>query len=81
MDELELVVQVQRVAESESALATARKEVARSLRRRREDRGLSLRQVAPKVRLTAPTISQIERGEMWRTKTVLRLAKFYDSAA
>lgn len=73
------VVQVSRVAELEEQLDVARKEAAKTIRRLREDRELSLRDVAPKVKLTPTSLLKIERGESWRTKTVERIARFYES--
>lgn len=73
------VVQVTRVAELEERLEVARQETAKTLRRLREDHELSLRDVAPKVKLTPTSLLKIERGESWRTKTVERLARYYES--
>lgn len=75
------LVQIERVEALERELAETRRAVARSLRYTRETASLSLRDVAPKVRLTPAALSNIERGESWKTKTIRRVAKFYDSAA
>lgn len=79
MVETSPVVQVSRVAELEQQLVVARKEAAKVIRREREDRELSLRDVAPKVKLTPMSLLKIERGETWRTETVKRIARYYES--
>lgn len=75
------VIQIDRALVLEKELQTERKRVAAALRRRREELGLSLREVSPKVRLSAASLSYIERGEQWHAPTIRRLARFYETAA
>jgi ribosome-binding protein aMBF1 (putative translation factor) len=59
-----------------------RKAVGRAIRRARERRGLSERELAPKARLSAQAIRYIERGMVDpRTSTLVRLAMALDVAA
>lgn len=76
-----LVAQVDGIAARESDLAVQKQQLSRALWLAREIAGLSLRDVAPRVRLTAAGLSYIERGKRWSTKTVRRVARFYDSLA
>jgi ribosome-binding protein aMBF1 (putative translation factor) len=80
MNATEPAVQIDQIEAMERDLVTARRAVARTLRFKRETVGLSLRDVAPKLRLSAAALSNIERGKSWRTRTIRRLAKFYDAA-
>lgn len=61
----------------ESELADKRRATGQELRAIREGAGLSLREVAPKTKVTAATLSLIETGKIWNTKTVTRVAKVY----
>jgi len=70
-------VQIEDVERLERDLAAARRDIARQLREQRAASGLSLRDVAPKVRLSAGALSQTERGQTWETKTVRRILRFY----
>jgi predicted transcriptional regulator len=81
MSEPSVIVQIDRIEELERDLERARRLAARSLLAIRSTSGLSLRDVARVVRLTAPAINKIERGMQWRTKTVRRIAQFYSKLA
>jgi transcriptional regulator with XRE-family HTH domain len=61
-------------------MPAAKQRAAAALREAREARGLSLRQVCPHVNLSAGALSEIERGMMWETSTVRRVAAFYAPA-
>ena len=74
----EPAVQIEQIAAMERELENARRAVARTLRFKRETAGLSLRDVAPRLRLSAAALSNIERGQSWRTRTIRRLALFYE---
>jgi ribosome-binding protein aMBF1 (putative translation factor) len=74
-----LVAQVDKVGALEAELADLQVAVGRRLRVTREDAELSLRDVAQKVRLSTATLSNIERGASWKTRTVRRVAVFYES--
>lgn len=78
MTDVGTLVQIERVEALEKELADTRRSVARSLRVTRETSELSLRDVAPKVRLTAAALSMIERGQTWKTKTIRRVAQVYE---
>ena len=73
------VVHIERVEALEKEVSGLVPVIGQLLRIARESAGLSLRDVAPKVRLTAQGISDIERGKSWRTKTVRRYAQFLES--
>lgn len=79
MPDTGLVAQVDRIDRMEEDTKKAQVQMARVLYLTRELAGLSLRDVAPKVGMTAAQISNIERGKSWKTKTVRRIARFYDS--
>jgi ribosome-binding protein aMBF1 (putative translation factor) len=72
-----IMTNVDRVRYLEAELREAKLTTARALREAREAAGLSLRDVSPRVRLSAPTLSLVERGIVWNTKTVTRVAKVY----
>lgn len=78
MTDVGTLVQIERVEQLEKELADTRRAVARSLRFSRETAAVSLREVAPKVRLTAAALSMIERGQTWKTKTIRRVAAVYE---
>jgi transcriptional regulator with XRE-family HTH domain len=65
----------------EAQLVEKRKEVAKNLRASREALRLSLREVGYRVKLTPGALLNIEQGKSWRTKTVAKLARFYERAA
>lgn len=71
-------VQIGDVERMERELADARQAVAARLRELREASGLSLREVAPRVRLSAAAVNMTERGQTWETETVKRLLLFYE---
>jgi hypothetical protein len=81
MSETPVLVQIDRIEAMERDLSRARLAVARSLLAIRTTAGLSLRDVARVVKLTAPAVNKIERGIQWRTKTVRRIAQFYAKLA
>jgi ribosome-binding protein aMBF1 (putative translation factor) len=70
-------VQIARVSRLERQLAEARQRAGRALRQTREARGLSLRDVAPHVNLSAGALSEMERAETWATPTAERVLRFY----
>lgn len=74
-------VQIARVTRLEQQLAESRQRAGRALRDLRESRGLSLRDVAPHVALSAGALSQMERAETWSTATATRVLRFYESDA
>lgn len=78
MTATEPAVQIDQIEAMECDLVSARRAVARTLRFKRETAGLSLRDVAPKLRISAAALSNIERGKSWRTRTIRRLASFYE---
>ena len=65
----------------ERGVVARRDVVAASLREFRVELGISLRDVAPSVGMTAQTINNIERGRTWTTKRVRRLAVYYSKLA
>lgn len=69
---------INEVRQMEVELERKRKVIAASLTAERMKRGLSLRHVAQRVRLTATSLFHIERGDQWRTDTVARVVKFYE---
>jgi DNA-binding XRE family transcriptional regulator len=73
----EVLVQLDAIDAMELSLVAARNSVARSLRTLRLEAGLSLRDVAPSLGVTAQTVNNIERGKTWTAKTVRRLAVYY----
>ena len=62
----------------ERELEEERRRIAFALRSKREGSGTSLRELAVKAGVSAPSLSNIERGEQWETKTIVRLARIYD---
>ena len=78
MHVLDATVEIEAIRGLERELAEARGRIARAVREQRERAGLSLRQVAPKVRMSATNLSLIERGRVWETKTVARVLRFYE---
>lgn len=74
-------VQIARVARLEQQLADARQRAGAALRAERESRGLSLRDVAPHVHLSAGAISELERAETWSTPTAVRVLQHYRPTA
>jgi DNA-binding XRE family transcriptional regulator len=62
----------------EAQLAETKKEVARELRVTRESLGLSRAKAAYKVGLTQGALLNIEQNKSWKTKTIARIARFYD---
>ena len=74
----EVLVQLDAIEAMERGIVGARQSVARSLRTIRVDAGLSLRDVAPHVHCTAATLSNIERGTTFRSKTVRQIAIWYN---
>jgi ribosome-binding protein aMBF1 (putative translation factor) len=71
-------VQLEPALRLERELGEERRRVAFALRSKRHASGLSLRQLAAKAHISAPALSNIERGAQWETKTIVRLAKLYD---
>lgn len=69
---------IEGVRQLEAELERERKVIAADLAAERAKRGMSLRHVAQRVRLTAPSLLEIERGSSWRTDTVARVVKFYE---
>lgn len=69
---------VETVRKLEAELAEKRKEASKLLRSTRESLRLSLREVGQSVRLTQGALLNIEQGKSWRTKTVARIARFYE---
>jgi DNA-binding XRE family transcriptional regulator len=55
-----------------------RKGIARALRQLREERKLSLRDVAPHLHITAATLSNLERGATWKAPTLWRALRYYE---
>jgi DNA-binding XRE family transcriptional regulator len=76
-----MVDAVEVVRQMESELDVKRKEVAKALRTERLNRNLTLEHIAKRVRLTRASVHNIEKGKSWKTKTVLRVARFFDKAA
>lgn len=76
-----LKIQTDRAEALERELGAERKRVAAALRETREKLGLSLRDVAPRARLSGASLSYIERGEQWHTPTIKRLARLYERSA
>lgn len=75
------MVTIGEVRQLEAELGRKRKIVADTLAAERQQRSLSLRYVAKRVRLTAASLLHIERGDSWRTDTVARVVKFYERSA
>lgn len=69
---------IEDVRQLEAELQRTRKTIAADLAAERARRKMSLRFVAQRVRLTAPSLLEIERGGSWRTDTVARVLKFYE---
>ena len=74
-----LIVQIERVERLEEEATHLKRAIGLALRSERETAGLSLRDVGPRVGLTAAGISLIELGKAKRTTTLRRLVEFYDS--
>ncbi len=72
---------VEAVRYLEVELTERKKEVSRALRIERVMRKLTLKQVGKKVRLSGVAVHNIEKAKSWKTKTVTKLAKYYDSLA
>lgn len=72
------MVTIGEVRQLEAELERKRRTVAADLAALRAKRELSLRYVAQRVRLTAPALLRIERGDSWRTDTVARVVRFYE---
>ena len=79
MADSEALVQIDAVEALEQALTGLRRSVASTMRRERESKSLSLRDVAVKVNLAPAAVSNIERAKSWRTETARRIAQFYAS--
>jgi ribosome-binding protein aMBF1 (putative translation factor) len=79
MADSEALVQINAVEAVEALLVAVRRTAAIAMLREREDKGLSLRDVAAKVRLAPAAVSNIERGKSWKTETARRIAQFYAS--
>jgi ribosome-binding protein aMBF1 (putative translation factor) len=79
MADSEALVQIDAVEALEQALIGLRRSVASTMRREREAKSLSLRDVAVKVNLAPAAVSNIERAKSWRTETARRIAQFYAS--
>ena len=77
----EVLVQLDVMEATERGLVKERKTIALSLRALRVVAGLSLREVAPTIGVTAQTVHNIERGRTWTTKTARALARFYKQSA
>ena len=72
---------IEDVRQLEAELERKRKTIAADIAAERKKRSLSLRHVAQRVRLTASSLLEIERGDSWRTDTVARVVKFYEREA
>ena len=81
MSPSEILVQLDVIDAMERGIVSSRESVARSLRELRLEAGISLRDVAPSVGMTAQTIHNLERGRTWTTKRVRRLAVYYSKLA
>jgi ribosome-binding protein aMBF1 (putative translation factor) len=79
--ETPVLVQIERIEKMEADISREREVMARTLLEARTKAGLSLRDVAPVVKLTAAALNNIERGRAWRTVTVKRIARFYSKLA
>jgi ribosome-binding protein aMBF1 (putative translation factor) len=77
MADSEALVQIEAVAALEGVLFDLKRTAASAMRREREAKSLSLRDVAVKVNLAPAAVSNIERGKSWRTETARRIAQFY----
>jgi DNA-binding XRE family transcriptional regulator len=72
---------IERVRNLESELAATRKGVAKMLKAKRSELGLTIRQVSNRTRLAPTTIHNIETNKSWNTPTVAKVARFYVRAA
>ena len=69
---------IETVRNLEAELETKRREAGRVLRSARRRLKLTMRDVAPKVKMSAATIHNVEKCKVWKTKTAQRLARFYE---
>lgn len=65
----------------EAELMAKRREVGRALRERRNALNLTLIQVGNRTRLSPSALHNIERNKSWNTKTVAKVARFYERAS
>jgi ribosome-binding protein aMBF1 (putative translation factor) len=79
MPQSDALVQIDAVEALEQALVGLRLSAASAMRRERESKSLSLRDVAAEVNLAPAAVSNIERGKSWKTETARRIAQFYTS--
>jgi ribosome-binding protein aMBF1 (putative translation factor) len=78
---MEPAVQVENVARIERELDEARRAAGRALRETREAKGISLRAAAKGIRLSPGSLSELERGRSWMTRTAQRAARFLERVA
>jgi ribosome-binding protein aMBF1 (putative translation factor) len=81
MSPAETLVQIDQIESVERLLAGLQQSAAQALQRDREHAGLSLREVAPHIGMTAATLHNLERGKHWRSAFARRVAEFYASRA
>jgi ribosome-binding protein aMBF1 (putative translation factor) len=71
------LVQIEQIEQLEGLLRGLRRSTAMTMLTEREALGLSLREVAEHVGLTAVAINNMERGKSWRTSSARRVAELY----
>lgn len=81
MPDVSPAVHVAEVRRIERELTQARRRASQSIREKRDELKLSLRQVARRVKISAPALSQLERAESWESRTAERVARFLDRAS
>lgn len=73
-------VQVEAVIRLERELCEARKQAAKALRQTREEKHIPLRAAAKGIRLSPGSLSKMERGHTWESKTALRAVRYLERA-
>jgi hypothetical protein len=76
-----MVDAVEVVRQMEREIKVKKKAIARTIRRERKARKLTLDQVGRAVRRTVGAIHNLETGKSWETRTVLRVARFFEKIA